>query len=151
MHNGFDSNFPFMFFMASWEHATGTCASGIYEARLGREEYGGEVATFCAGYKDADIDEIIGLSDHLIFNSPAQKSRFLTKAQAAGVQVREFPDDVWDAFGAASKTVMDENMGDELFAKIRVSFEESLAQSSDWLLKSDGFYVAQRNRVLANG
>ncbi|WP_299986697.1 carboxynorspermidine decarboxylase [uncultured Ruegeria sp.] len=69
------------------EHLGGTCASGIYEARLGREEYGGEVATFCAGYKDADIDEILSLSDHIIFNSPAQKDRFLAKAKAANVQV----------------------------------------------------------------
>ncbi len=69
------------------QHLGGTCASGIYEARLGREEYGGEVATFCAGYKDADIDEILSLSDHIIFNSPAQKDRFLSKAQAADVQV----------------------------------------------------------------
>jgi carboxynorspermidine decarboxylase len=69
------------------QHLGGTCASGIYEARLGREEYGGEVATFCAGYKDADIEEILSLSDHVIFNSPAQKDRFLTKAHAAGVQV----------------------------------------------------------------
>ncbi|WP_298852274.1 carboxynorspermidine decarboxylase [uncultured Ruegeria sp.] len=69
------------------QHLGGTCASGIFEARLGREEYGGEVATFCAGYKDADIDEILSLSDHIIFNSPAQKDRFLTKAQAVGVQV----------------------------------------------------------------
>ncbi|WP_170773872.1 carboxynorspermidine decarboxylase [Ruegeria lacuscaerulensis] len=68
-------------------HLGGTCASGIYEARLGREEYGGEVATFCAGYKDADIDEILSLSDHIIFNSPAQKDRFLAAAQAANVQV----------------------------------------------------------------
>ncbi len=69
------------------QHLGGTCASGIYEARLGREEYGGEVATFCAGYKDADIDEILSLSDHIIFNSPAQKDRFLSKAQTAKVQV----------------------------------------------------------------
>ncbi|WP_420584957.1 carboxynorspermidine decarboxylase [Ruegeria sp.] len=69
------------------QHLGGTCASGIYEARLGREEYGGEVATFCAGYKDADMDEILSLSDHIIFNSPAQKNRFLAKAQAANVQV----------------------------------------------------------------
>ncbi|WP_170751535.1 carboxynorspermidine decarboxylase [Ruegeria lacuscaerulensis] len=69
------------------QHLGGTCASGIHEARLGREEYGGEVATFCAGYKDADIEEILSLSDHIIFNSPAQKDRFLTKAQAANVQV----------------------------------------------------------------
>ena len=81
----------------------------------------------------------------------ANNGAALARLQAQGVKALQFPDDVWDAFGAASKTVMDENMNDELFAKIRGSFEESLAQSSDWLLKSDGFYVAQRNRVLANG
>ncbi len=69
------------------QHLCGTCASGIFEARLGREVYGGEVATFCAGYKDTDIDEILALSDHIIFNSPAQKDRFLSRAKAAGVQV----------------------------------------------------------------
>ncbi|WP_170454094.1 carboxynorspermidine decarboxylase [Ruegeria arenilitoris] len=69
------------------QYLGGTCASGIYEARLGREEYGGEVATFCAGYKESDIDETLALSDHIIFNSPAQKDRFLAKAQAAGRQV----------------------------------------------------------------
>ncbi|AAV93915.2 carboxynorspermidine decarboxylase [Ruegeria pomeroyi] len=69
------------------QYLGGTCASGIYEARLGREEYGGEVATFCAGYKEQDIDEILSLSNHIIFNSPAQKDRFLSRAQAAGVQV----------------------------------------------------------------
>ncbi|TLP62572.1 carboxynorspermidine decarboxylase [Parasedimentitalea maritima] len=65
----------------------GTCASGLFEARLGREEYGGEVATFCAGYKTNEIDEIIALSDHLIFNSPMQKARFLAKCKTAGKQV----------------------------------------------------------------
>ncbi|WP_171177117.1 carboxynorspermidine decarboxylase [Ruegeria sp. HKCCD8929] len=69
------------------QYLGGTCASGLHEARLGREEYGGKVATFCAGYKDADIDEILALSDHIIFNSPAQKDRFLAKSHAAGKQV----------------------------------------------------------------
>ncbi|SLN12092.1 Carboxynorspermidine/carboxyspermidine decarboxylase [Pseudoruegeria aquimaris] len=65
----------------------GTCASGVHEARLGREEYGGEVATFCAGYKAADMDEIVALSDHVIFNSPAQKARFAEQCRAGGVSV----------------------------------------------------------------
>lgn len=65
----------------------GTCASGLFEARLGREEYGGEVATFCAGYKAGEIDAIIALSDHMIFNSPAQKDRFIAECRAAGRQV----------------------------------------------------------------
>ena len=59
----------------------GVCASGLYEAKLGREEYGGpngdkEVATYCAGYKADDLPEIATLSDHLIFNSPGQIARF---------------------------------------------------------------------------
>jgi carboxynorspermidine decarboxylase len=65
----------------------GVCASGLYEARLGREEYGGEVATYCAGYKAQDLPEICALSDHLIFNSPGQYARFrpmLDRARAEG-------------------------------------------------------------------
>jgi carboxynorspermidine decarboxylase len=58
------------------EYLDGVCASGLYEARLGREEYGGEVATYCAAYKAADLPEIAALSDHLIFNSPFQIARF---------------------------------------------------------------------------
>ncbi len=64
-------------------YLSGVCASGLYEARLGREEYGGEVATYCAGYRPGEIDKIIGLSDHMIFNSPAQRDRFLPNIRAA--------------------------------------------------------------------
>ena len=78
----------------------------------------------------------------------ANNGAALARLQAQGVKTLQFPDDVWDAFGAASKKVMDENMGDELFAKIRNSFEESLAQSAAWIQKSDGYYVEQRVRVL---
>jgi carboxynorspermidine decarboxylase len=69
------------------EYLDGVCASGLYEARLGREEYGGEVATYCAGYKAQDLPEICALSDHIIFNSPMQHARFrpiLDRARAAG-------------------------------------------------------------------
>ena len=78
----------------------------------------------------------------------ANNGAALARLQAQGVKTLQFPDDVWDAFGAASKTVMDENMGDELFARTRASFEESLASSASWIQKSDGYYVEQRTRVL---
>lgn len=58
------------------DYLDGVCASGLFEARLGRQHYGGEVATYCAGYKEADLPEIAELSDHLIFNSPGQIARF---------------------------------------------------------------------------
>lgn len=71
----------------------------------------------------------------------------LQQLVAGGVQVRAFPDSVWDAFGAASQEVLDENMGDELFARIRASAEESMAASSGWLTASEGVYRTQRDRV----
>lgn len=80
----------------------------------------------------------------------ANNGAALARLQAQGVKTLQFSDDVWDAFGAASKEVMDENMGDELFAKTRASFEASMASSSSWIDKSDGYYVQQRNRVLGN-
>ncbi|MEM1234794.1 MAG: TRAP transporter substrate-binding protein [Pseudomonadota bacterium] len=84
-------------------------------------------------------------------NTLANNGGALARLQSQGVQTLSFPDDVWDAFGAVSKEVLDENMDDELYARIRASFDASLAKSSDWILKSDGEFVAQRNRVLANG
>ena len=72
------------------EYLDGVCASGIFEARLGREYYGGEVATYCAGYKEADLRAILGLSDHVIFNSPAQIARFRTLIDEARRAARTF-------------------------------------------------------------
>lgn len=54
----------------------GTCASGLYEAKLGAEEYGGEVHTFSAAYTEQDLPEILALSHHVVFNSQAQWQRF---------------------------------------------------------------------------
>jgi carboxynorspermidine decarboxylase len=65
------------------EYLDGVCASGLWEALLGREKYRGEVATYCAGYKAEDMPEILRLSDHVIFNSPAQHQRFLPEIAAA--------------------------------------------------------------------
>ncbi|WP_336971713.1 carboxynorspermidine decarboxylase [Sphingobium aromaticiconvertens] len=69
------------------EYLDGVCASGLYEARLGREEYRGEVATYCAAYKPDDLAEILKISDHVIFNSPGQIARMrpqIDVARAAG-------------------------------------------------------------------
>lgn len=50
----------------------GTCASSPHEARLGREEFGGEVHTFAAAYSEEDMQELCTLADHIVFNSFAQ-------------------------------------------------------------------------------
>ncbi len=54
----------------------GTAASGLWEARLGRTRFGGEVHTFVPGLKAGELDELVALSDHMIFNSLNQWNRF---------------------------------------------------------------------------
>jgi carboxynorspermidine decarboxylase len=61
----------------------GTCASGLHEARLGREAYGGEVHTFSAAYTEHDLAEILEISNHVVFNSFAQWERFQPLVRAA--------------------------------------------------------------------
>jgi carboxynorspermidine decarboxylase len=54
----------------------GTCASSPWEARLGRELFGGHVTAFAAAYSAADIRALCTTVDHVIFNSFAQFERF---------------------------------------------------------------------------
>ncbi|MCA8880626.1 MAG: carboxynorspermidine decarboxylase [Rhodobacteraceae bacterium] len=68
-------------------HLAGTAASGLHEARLGRERFAGHVATFNAGFKADELREVLKISDHVIFNSPGQRARFggiVDEARAAG-------------------------------------------------------------------
>ena len=58
------------------KYLSGTCASGLHEARLGREHFGGEVHTYSAAFSEKDLQEVLKISDHVVFNSPAQWKRF---------------------------------------------------------------------------
>ena len=61
----------------------GTCASGLHEALLGKECYGGEVHVFSAAYSEADLVEILKIADHVVFNSCSQWVRFQPLIRAA--------------------------------------------------------------------
>jgi carboxynorspermidine decarboxylase len=66
-------------------HLGGTCASGLYEARLGHECYGGELHVFSAAYTEGDLAEILDIADCVVFNSCTQWHRFQSLAlEAAG-------------------------------------------------------------------
>lgn len=69
------------------EYLDGVCASGLWEARLAREHYRGELTTYSPAYRAEDLAEILRLSDTVIFNSPAQIARFrdeILQARGAG-------------------------------------------------------------------
>ena len=65
------------------QYLSGTCASGPFEAQLGFEEFGGEVHTYAAAYREQDIDTVLRYSNHVVFNSFSQWQRFKSRALAA--------------------------------------------------------------------
>ena len=77
------SNYDFYPLLA--DHLAGTEASGLYEARLGREQMPGrEVHVFCGAYRDDEFDELLAYADHIVFNSIHQLKKFGPKGKACG-------------------------------------------------------------------
>ncbi|MEG6533610.1 carboxynorspermidine decarboxylase [Caldibacillus thermoamylovorans] len=69
------------------KYLSGTTASGLYEARLGYEEMGKENHVFSPAYRDDEMDEIVLICDHIIFNSFSQLEKFKDKVLKAGKKV----------------------------------------------------------------
>ncbi len=69
------------------KYLDGTTASGLYEARLGAEEMGGETHIFSAGYRDDEMEEILSYCDHIVFNSLSQLKKYGERAATAGKSV----------------------------------------------------------------
>lgn len=70
----------------------GTTASGLFEARLGREEFKGEVHVFSPAYKDSEFDEIAAVSDHIVFNSVAEVMRYHDRCVGKSIGLRVNPE-----------------------------------------------------------
>lgn len=68
-------------------YLVGSTASGLYEARLGREHFGGETHVFSPAYKPEEFEELLSYADHFVFNSPRQLQKFGPVAKAAGKAV----------------------------------------------------------------
>ena len=66
------------------EYLAGTTASGLFEAKLGREEMGGETYIFSAAYVEEEFEEILQVCDHISFNSFAQWKKYRERALKAG-------------------------------------------------------------------
>lgn len=69
------------------QYLSGATASGLLEARLGYEEMGKENHVFSPAYREDEIDEIISICDHIIFNSFSQAAKYKGKVLAAGKKV----------------------------------------------------------------
>lgn len=69
------------------EYLDGSAASGLYEARLGHECFGGETHVFSPAYRADEFDQLLTYADHIVFNSPAQVRCFAPRAREAGKSV----------------------------------------------------------------
>ena len=67
-------------------YLSGTCASGLYEAQLAADYYGGENHVFSAAYSEADLKNILTLADTVVFNSFNQWQRFQSLLMHAKTQ-----------------------------------------------------------------
>ena len=125
----------------------GTEASGLYEARLGKECMPqGEVHVFCGAYRDDEFDELLKYADHIVFNSVHQLARFGKKAKLHGksIGLRINPEcstqeghDIYDPCAKKSRlgvtrAVFDEEMTVELLSMLDgLHFHTLCEQNSD--------------------
>ncbi|HEX5563711.1 MAG TPA: carboxynorspermidine decarboxylase [Sporosarcina sp.] len=63
------------------QYLDGVTSSGLLEAKLGYEEMGKEVHTYSPAFSEADFEEILSYSNHLVFNSFDQWRRFRDKVK----------------------------------------------------------------------
>lgn len=78
----------FAFYPMLENYLAGTEASGLFEARLGKEEMPEkEVHVFCAAYTDSEFHELLQYADHIVFNSPNQLKKFGPLAKEAGKSI----------------------------------------------------------------
>lgn len=69
------------------KYLSGTTASGLFEAKLGREEFGKEVHIYSPAYKEEEFDEILSISNHIVFNSIQQWTTFKNRVKAVDKHV----------------------------------------------------------------
>jgi len=92
-------------------YLAGATSSSVAEARLAREELGGEVHAYAPAYSDGEMAELVTLADHIVLNSPAQWRRHRATIErakrSAGLRVNHEHQEVevalYDPAGACSR------------------------------------------------
>lgn len=69
------------------QYLDGATASGLYEARLGKEEMGKENHIYSPAYREDEMDEILSYVDHIVFNSFSQLKRYKERVKKAGKSI----------------------------------------------------------------
>lgn len=99
------------------KYLSGTTASGLYEARLGKEEMGRENHVFAPAYKNEDMDELVKICDHIVFNSISQLEKHKEKCRNVSIGIRVNPEfstqnghEIYDPCGKGSRLGVTANL-----------------------------------------
>jgi carboxynorspermidine decarboxylase len=143
------------------QYLKGAAASSLHEARLAREEMGGQVHVYAPAYREDDFDAILGLADHLSFNSFSQWRRFRERVRASprplscGIRVNpeyaEVGTDLYNPCGPYSRlgVVASELREDELDGIEGLHFHALCEQGAELLERVLGTFEARFGRYLA--
>lgn len=127
------------------KYLSGTTASGLYEARLGREEMGRENHVFAPAYKDEDMDELVKICDHIVFNSISQLEKHKEKCRNVSIGIRVNPEfstqnghEIYDPCGKGSRLGVTANLlrNADLTGIDGLHFHTLCEQNSDDLKKT---------------
>ena len=69
-------------------YLAGTAASSLNEAKLGSEEFAGQVHLCAPAYKDSEFDQLLALCDHIVFNSFSQWRHFKPRVDTHNGETR---------------------------------------------------------------
>lgn len=83
------------------KYLDGTTGSGLFEARLGYEEFGKETHAYSVGYTPEEIYEVRKYADKIIFNSVSQLELFYNMVTKKSVGIRVNPGFSYSRFDLA--------------------------------------------------
>ncbi len=69
------------------QYLDGATASGLYEARLGKEEMKKENHVYSPAYREEEMEEIISYCDHIVFNSFSQLEKYKDQVKKQGKSI----------------------------------------------------------------
>jgi carboxynorspermidine decarboxylase len=73
------------------DYLDGTTGSSVFEARLGREKFGGEVHAYSVAFAPTEVTEVSAIADKIIFNSVSQLERLAGLVRGSEIGLRINP------------------------------------------------------------
>ena len=137
----------------------GTTASGLFEAKLGREHFGKEVHVFSPAYTQEDFTQLLKLCDHIVFNSFGQWKKYRQQVQDAtrniscGIRINpgyaEVETDLYNPCISGSRMgVPLEQMEDDFAGLDGIHFHTMCEQNSDVLERTLDHMLPQFDKWL---